>query len=124
MVGVLTILIVVFTSGGVAKSQQFRVLGEVTRGRHGPGKRLGLLAGFVLVVVGACSAFVSSARGDAQRRAACAAHCKAEGFDEGKLGPSTERLPQRPNQHKFVACICSGGKDPIEIDASTLPMAQ
>lgn len=120
MLGVLVFMVVLFTSGGSAKSQQFRVLGEIGRGQHGAGKRIGLLAALLLVVVGACGAFVSSASKDAGVRDACTAKCKADGFENGKLGPSTERDPQQPNKHKFVACICSGGKDTVEFDSTTL----
>ena len=120
MVGVLTFMVVVFSSGGVAKSQQFRVLGEVSRGQHGAGKRLGLGVGMLLIVVGACGAFAGTAVKDAGVRKACETKCKADGFEQGKLGPSTERHPQQPKRHSFVACICSGGKDTVEFDSGTL----
>ena len=120
MLGVLVFMVVIFSSGGVAKSQQFRVLGEVSRGQHGAGKRLGLGIAVLLIVVGACGAFAGTAQKDAARRTACDAKCKTDGFEQGKLGPSTERHPQQPNKHRFVACICSGGKDTVEFDSGLL----
>ena len=69
---------------------------------------------------GGCTAMIGVSQQDVAIRKACETKCKSDGFEQGKLGPSTERDPQKPNRHKFVACICSGGKDTLEFDSSKL----
>ena len=121
MVAAATFLGLVFSSGGIAKSQQFRVLNELARGQHGRAKKLALGGAVVLGCFGGCTAMIGVSQQDVAIRKACETKCKADGFEQGKLGPSTERDPQKPNRHKFVACICSGGgKDTLEFDSSTL----
>ena len=120
MLGAAIFLGLVFSSGGIAKSQQFRVLGELSRGQHGRTKKLLLGVALVLGCFGGCTAMIGASQRDAAVRKACETKCKSDGFEQGKLGPSTERDPQKPNRHKFVACICSGGKDTLEFDSSKL----
>jgi hypothetical protein len=108
---------VLFSSGGAQKSKQFQVLGDVFAGRAGPRKRgLGCLA-LVLVVVGSCSLFGGVAAKDRARAERCQTRCVAEGFTEGRIGPSVDREPAT----RFVACTCRGGREgDLELRADSI----
>jgi hypothetical protein len=102
-----TFMGVLFSSGGGRKSQQFRVLGELWRGQHGPGKRRAARLGLLAVVVGALLLMAGVSAGDRERARRCEAHCAASGLS-GRIGPSSEAHPTRKGAAAFVACICEG----------------
>ena len=54
---------VLFGHGGVRKSAQFRVLGELMRGLHGNMPRALLLLSLLLIFVGSCLSFVAVGAG-------------------------------------------------------------
>lgn len=99
--GVATAMGVVFTSGGVRKSQQFRVLGEVLSGRAGSGRRALLLGALLAAAAGALVLFGSVAAGDRARAQRCDAFCRARGFDQGRIGPADD--PAK----RVVSCTCT-----------------
>lgn len=118
MVGGVTFLVVLFSHGGAPKSQQFRVIGELMSGRRGQQSRVATLVALAAIGLGSCLSFAGIAASDAERAQRCAARCKADGFSEGRIGPSVERDPKR----RFVACTCTGGgkSAPLELPADSL----
>jgi hypothetical protein len=96
-----------FSSGGGAKSQQFRVIGELWRGEHGAGKRRLAKLGLLAVVAGAITLFAGVAAQDAERARRCEARCEAAGM-RGKIGPSSQPHPTKKGAAAFVACVCEG----------------
>ncbi len=95
-----------FGSGGAAKSEQFRVIGEVMSGRHGVGRRRVMIAGVLLAALGALTAFAGVAAHDAGRPARCRAYCTANGYTQSELGPAD--LPSRGGRAvRVFACRCT-----------------
>jgi len=92
---------VIFSSGGLAKSRQFRVIGELLAGRHGATRRAVLVVGFLVAGVGALLLFAGVAQQDRLRAANCAAHCQKAGFEKGAIGPSDD--PAK----RVVSCTCT-----------------
>lgn len=111
---------VLFSHGGLAKSEQFRVIGEIMRGRRGGGARLVMAVGILGIIAGGCIAFSGVAALDRARAERCREHCRAAGFERARVGPNRDRDP-RDRDTWWVACICEGGpSEPIEVPASSL----
>lgn len=117
--GVALFMGLVFSNGGLSKSKQFRVLAELLAGTHGRGARLGLAAAALLVLTGACLAFSGMAVSDAERDRACAAACTARGHSRHRIGPNSDRVA-RDARTMWVACICEGGGESVELRADGL----
>lgn len=121
MAGFALFMGVVFSSGGLSKSEQLRVLGELVAGRHGPLRRRLLFVAVPTVLLGMCTSFAGVAAQDAQVRRACEARCRAGGFTTSRIGPSAARDEKRPGRALFVACHCEGtGREPLELRADGL----
>lgn len=122
MLGFGSLMAVMFSSGGVAKSRQFSVLGQLASGQHGSGKRVWLLVSIACALLGTCGAFAGVAVGDAQRREACERTCEQRGYAQGKIQGSKERVNGSKGKHAFVACACTQGPepDPLELRADDL----
>jgi hypothetical protein len=121
MTGFALFMGVVFSSGGLSKSEQFRVLGELVAGKHGAARRLLLFVAVPTVLLGMCTSFAGVAEQDASVRRACEARCQREGYPAGRIGPSAARDERRPERARFVACHCEGpGKEPLELRADGL----
>lgn len=95
-----------FGGGGVAKSEQFRVIGEVMSGRQGPLRRRAMAAGLALMALGALIAFAGIAAHDAGRPARCQAYCTAHGYPQSELGPA-ELTSSTGRRVRVFACHCS-----------------
>jgi hypothetical protein len=108
------------SAGALAKSKQFAAFGDLSSGRLGPGKRRLFRIAIAALALGSCGVFAGVARSDQARARACSDSCRADGFTSGKIGGSTERRPQNPNVHLFVACICTGPSGTRETPADTL----
>ena len=118
--GILIFGALLFSHGGVAKSAQFRVLGELFGGTHGARSRALLLLSFVLLPIGACLLFAGVAAADHERAERCEAFCAAEGYASARMGPNSNRV-RSDRSTWFVACICEGGEgEALEIDANNL----
>lgn len=117
--GVALFMGLVFSNGGLSKSKQFKVLAELVRGTHGAGARLGLAAAALLVLTGACLAFGGMAMSDAERANACAAACTARGHSRHRIGPNSDRVAGDART-MWVACICEGGGESVELRADGL----
>src|SRR5687767_5111120 len=91
-----------FSSGGGPKSQQFRVLGELWRGEHGPGKRAAARLGLLAVAAGAILAMAAVSASDRERARLCESRCAASGL-AGTIGPSAQPHPTRKGAAAFVA---------------------
>lgn len=116
--GIALFLGVMFSSGGVAKSEQFRVIGELFAGRHGATRRLLMIVSIPVVLVGMVLSFAGVAAADAARRRACEAHCRARGNQSGRLGPSQA---SEPGKAPVMVCHCEGGAGlPVEVQLSEL----
>ncbi|MDX2012461.1 MAG: hypothetical protein SFW67_19850 [Myxococcaceae bacterium] len=121
MSGFALFMVLLFSSGGLAKSEQFRVLGELAAGRHGAPKRLLLFFAVPTVLLGMCTSFAGVAAQDAQVRRQCVARCEKEGFPSGRIGPSSARDEKRPERAAFVACHCEApGRPALELRAASL----
>jgi hypothetical protein len=121
MGGFALFMVVVFSSGGLAKSEQFRVLGELVAGRHGPVKRGLLFVAMPTVMLGMCTTFAGVAASDSARRQRCEERCAREGYESGRIGPSDAKDEHRPTRAKFVACRCeASGRPPLELRADDL----
>lgn len=117
--GFLVFATVLFSNGGVKKSAQFRVMGELTRGVHGQAARLFFFGSFPLLAAGACLCFAAVGSSDRERAQQCEERCVTEGFDTHRIGPNSDRTDDRATW--FVACICeSEGREPIEFRANDL----
>lgn len=123
MVGFATLMAVVFSSGGVAKSKQMGVVSDVLAGRQGPKKKTFFVIGLVMTLLGTCASFAAVSAGDVKRRKACVAMCEAKGYATGKIQGSELRDPPGSGRHAFIACTCSGGAalEPFEMRADELP---
>ncbi len=109
-----------FSHGGLPKSQQFRVIGALLRGDHGPRPRLVLVGGFLAMIAGACLLFGGVASRDRARNEACEARCRELGHPRSRMGPNSDRDEQN-RRTWWVACICEGGAgEPIELRADDL----
>lgn len=106
-VGGATFMGVLFASGGWRRSQQFRVLGELWRGQHGPGKRRAMKLGLLALVAAAIVTMSAVAAHDRERARRCEAHCAGSGA-RGTIGPSSQPHPTHTRAAAFVACICEG----------------
>ncbi len=110
---------VLFGHGGVRKSAQFRVLGELMRGVHGSLPRALLMLSFLLIVVGSCVTFAAVGAGDRARAKHCEATCTEAGYSTARIGPNSDRV-QSDRTTWFVACICEEpGREPLESRAVT-----
>ena len=117
--GVALFMGLLFANGGLSKSKQLGVLSELIRGTHGRGARLGLAAAALLVLTGACLAFGGMAMSDAERANACAAACTARGHSRHRIGPNSDRVAGDART-SWVACICEGGAETVELRAEGL----
>lgn len=118
-VGFLLFAGVLFSHGGVARSRQFRVMGELFSGKHGNGARLLFASSFLVLVAGACLLFAGVAASDGARAERCESHCHATGYERARIGPNSDRTDDRATW--WVACICEGGTDtPSEVPADSL----
>src|SRR5689334_6454490 len=99
-----TFMAALFSSGGGAKSQQFRVIGELWRGEHGAGKRRAVKLGLLVLIAGAITLFAGVAAQDAERARRCEERCAAAGT-RGRIGPSSQAHPTKQGAAAFVACI-------------------
>jgi hypothetical protein len=116
--GALSFLVLLFSSGGAARSRQFALIGALWSGRLGARRRRILRLSLALVGVGALTCFAGVAASDAARAARCSEVCLARGFDTGRIGPSIDRHPAQ----RFVACTCAGANHaPLELRADALP---
>lgn len=107
IVGAGSFFAALFASGGWDRSKQFRVLGELWRGEHGPGRRRAARLGLLAVLVGAVVSMCGVAANDRERARRCEAHCAASGA-VGTIGPSSQPHPTHRRAAAFVACICEG----------------
>lgn len=127
MVGMLIVLIVLFSSGGAAKSRQLSAISEILAGSRGAGARRAFLVGTMMIVFGSCGAFAGVAVGDAQRRELCEQTCIDRGYASGKIQPSSKPVPapSGTGRRGFVACACTDGPDPdpLELRADDLEPA-
>ena len=64
-----------------------------------------ILASFPVMFFGACMTFSSVAMSDWERAKACEERCIAEGYEDGRIGPNSDR-DQQDRSTWFVACIC------------------
>ncbi|MBV1860268.1 MAG: hypothetical protein KUG77_17775 [Nannocystaceae bacterium] len=119
MLGVLLVMIAVFSSGGSAKSQQFRVIDEVASGKHGKSTRRLFYTGVLAIGLGMCGAFAGVAGSDVERKKACGRDCTERGYAAATVQGSQERDPPGSGRHSFVACVCTDGPapDPLEFPA-------
>jgi hypothetical protein len=101
--GGLLFLGLLFGSGGVQRSRQFAVIGELLRGTHGASRRRGVIVALALLGTGALTCFAGVGAMDAERSARCRDYCVVEGYDEGRIGPSVDR----EKATRFVACTCT-----------------
>lgn len=116
-----TFFALLFASGGLQNSRQFAVLGQLWAGKLGAGRRNLSLASLGLAVVGGLTCFVGVAASDAQRAKSCDRYCVAEGYAQGKIGPSVDRSPKG----RFVACTCSApDRASFERRADSVPSAR
>lgn len=121
MSGFALFMVLVFSSGGLAKSEQFRVIGELASGRHGALKRQLLFLAVPTVLLGMCTSFVGVAAHDSKVRRACEARCREDGYSSGRIGPSAERDLHRPERAAFVACHCeAAGRPSVELRRDAL----
>jgi hypothetical protein len=116
MFGVVVVLALLLSSGGAAKSRQLGVLSQIASGRHGAGKRVWLTVGTLLIVFGACGAFVGVAADDARQSEACVRACTERGYAAGTVRGSEQRDPPGSKRHAFRACVCDNGPDPDPLD--------
>ncbi|MBL4687932.1 MAG: hypothetical protein JKY37_25300, partial [Nannocystaceae bacterium] len=116
MFGMVVLVIAVFSSGGVGKSQQARVMSEVVAGKHGKGKRTLFLVGVLATGFGACGAFAGVAVGNSNRHKACEHECTDRGYASAEIQGSQERDPPGSGRHSFVACVCTDGPDPDPLE--------
>ena len=79
--GGLLFLGLLFGSGGVQRSRQFAVIGELLGGKHGPSRRRGVIVALVLIGTGALTCFAGVGAMDAERAARCRDYCIIEGYD-------------------------------------------
>lgn len=108
---------VLFGSGGAAKSRQLAVVGQLLRGEHGGSRRTLVCVALLCLGLGMCGSFAGVASMDAGRAERCVERCRAEGYAEGRIGPSVDREPPT----RFVACTCTGGRDEsLELRADSL----
>lgn len=106
-----------FGHGGVAKSAQFRVLGELLRGVHGNRARALLAIGLAMLPIAMCTIFAGVTAGDAERARRCETECTAAGYATSRIGPNSDRDPS-DRRTWFVACICEApGRAPREFRA-------
>jgi hypothetical protein len=122
----LLFMFVVFSSGGVAKSAQFRVLGELLAGRHGVAKRALTILAFGGLLVGSCSLFAGVSAHDRARAERCDVHCKALGNARGVIDSPRKPAPPAVSgakpQPPRPACHCEGGSaEPSEMPADDVP---
>ena len=117
--GVALFMGLVFANGGLSKSTQFRVLHELVSGKHGRGARLGIFGAVLLVLTGACLGLGGLAMSDAERANACARACTARGHLRHRIGPNSDRLAGDAGT-SWVACICEGGGERVELRADGL----
>lgn len=125
-VSFLLFVFVLFSSGGVAKSAQFRVLRELLSGKHGRARRGLVIAAFVGQLFGSCGIFSGVAAHDRARAERCDVHCKSLGNERGHIAASNKPPPPRPSGAKpippRVACHCVGGSAPAsEMPADDVP---
>ncbi len=114
--GGLLFAVVLFGNGGVRKSAQFRVMGELSRGVHGRGARLMFFGSFPLLLAGACLLFAAVGASDRARAKRCEDRCVATGYESSRIGPNSDRTDDHATW--FVACICEGGgQAPVEFRA-------
>lgn len=116
--GVTTLLALLYRYGGGAKSRQFAVLATLWSGQAGYAARRLVRGSALVIAAGALTCFAAVAQLDRARAERCRAHCLAEGYAEGLIGPSVERS----KQGRFVACVCKApGRAPLELQADALP---
>lgn len=116
LVGAALFMAMLFANGGAPRGRQLPVLGKLLSGALGAGKRTLTLVSLALIGFGACTSFAGVASKDRERARLCRERCVAEGYAEGRIGPSVERDPEL----RFVACTCSGGRDePLELRADS-----
>ncbi len=122
MLGFGTMMAVVFSSGGAAKSKQFGTVGGVLAGQHGTKKKGLFVAGIVMALLGTCASFVGVSASDAKRRRVCVETCESKGYANGAIQGSKRREPPESGKHAFVACVCTTGPDPdpLELRADSL----
>jgi len=119
--GGVTLMGVLFSSGGASKSRQLGVLAALLRGEHGGARRALTRASLAMLALSLPVTFSAVAAGDRQRAAACRQTCARLGYTAGVIGPSQARNPQRPGLPAFVACRCVGGRaDDTELRADDL----
>ncbi len=127
MLGAATFMVLMFSSGGGNKANQFRVIGELFRKQHGAGKAVAAKLSLVAIFLGSCTAFVGVGLMDAERAKACEEHCVSLGHEAGVIGasrvaPELESDAKAKGQPPGPACLCSGGGRPdTELPASSLP---
>lgn len=122
-VGFVLFAIALFGHGGLSRSRQFRVIGELFRGDHGRAPRIVATLGVSMVGIGACVCFAAVARSDHQRAERCRAFCGSKGYRSARIGPNSDRI-REDRSTWFVACICEeGDQDParLEVDARRPP---
>lgn len=106
--GALSVLALMFSSGGWQRSRQFTVLGQLFSGQFGIARRIASMVSVALVVIGATLCFAGVALMDVQRAARCEELCLASGYSNGTIGPSVNRTPAS----RFVACTCTADDQP------------
>ncbi len=106
-VGFLLFAGTLFGGGGVAKSKQFQVIGEVMSGRQGSGRRLAMTAGLGLLGLGVLTTFAGVSARDAGRGERCQAYCVQQGYTQSALGPAEETPAGGGRPVSFFACTCT-----------------
>ena len=106
--GAATLLGLLFANGGLQKSRQFAVLGQLFSAQLGAGKRVLSFVAIGLTVIGGVLCMAGVALKDAARAERCRQYCLTAGFVEGKIGPSVDRAAKS----RFVACTCSAPDKP------------
>lgn len=94
-----------FSSGGAAKSEQFRVMGEVMSGRRGVGRKRVMTAGLLLCALGALTLFAGVAAHDAGRGERCRTWCTRQGYPRSVLRRVEEPVASGRSVVYF-GCVC------------------
>lgn len=94
-----------FSSGGVAKSEQFRVMREVLSGQHGADRKRMMSAGLLMAAFGGLTLFAGLAARDAGRAERCRTWCTRQGYPRSVLRRVEEPVASgRPVV--YFGCVC------------------
>jgi hypothetical protein len=94
--GGLIFLVLLFASGGAARSRQFEVLGQLWSGRHGPRRRRLLRLAFGLIGSGAVTCFAAVAARRCPARCALRSGLPRARLRRRRHRPLDRAQPRRP----------------------------